>query len=232
LLGSIGQVALGPRAIGMVHADGAWVALGWLVAGLLLATAVSARRRQLAPLLSQPIATPIRSVELNGGETAHVSARVVSPDRLRGPLSGEPCVYWHTVDVGPAVRHHEHDGAEVTVADDGGTARVDLGRHVTFIRSDHYREIAGPDWALHLETSLAHGDQVHIAGPLTVAPDHDRGGAFRGGVSPLFQGRPDQPLIVCTRHPLALRAELRFAATLAWASLLAGVTAVLVSFVA
>jgi len=223
LLGSVGQVALGPRAIGMVHADGAWVALGWLVAGLMLAAAVAQRRRRLAPLLSQPIASPIRSVELgSAGEIAHVAARVVSPDRLRGPLSGAPCVYWHTVDVGPAVRHHEHDGTEVTIADDGGTARLDLGQHVTFIRSDHYREIAGPDWALHLETSLAQGDEVHVAGPLTAAPDHDRGGAFRGGISPLFQGRPDQPVIVSTRHPLGLRAELRFAGAMAWASVAAG----------
>jgi hypothetical protein len=227
LLGSIGQVAFGPGAIGMVHASGAWVALGWLVAGLGLALVVAHRRRRLAALLDQPHATPLRSVESIAGETAHVSARIVSPDRLRGPLSGDPCVYWHTVDVGPAVRHHEHAGTEVTIADDSGTARVDLGRHVTFIRSDHYREIAGPDWALHLETSLANGDPVHIAGPVTVAPDNDRGGAFRGGVSPLFQGQPDQPLIVCTRNPLGLRAELRFAAAVAWASVLAGAVALL-----
>lgn len=228
LLGAVGQVALGPHAVGMVHADGAWVALGWLVAGLMLATAVAQRRRRLAPLLSQPVPSPIRSVELgSAGEIAHVAARVVSPDRLRGPLSGTPCVYWHTVDVGPAVRHHEHAGSEMTIADDGGSARVDLGQHVTFIRSDHYREIAGPDWALHLETSLAQGDEVHVAGPLTVAPDHDRGAAFRGGVSPLFQGRPDQPLIISTRHPLGLRAELRFAGAMAWASLFAGAIALL-----
>ena len=113
------------------------------------------------------------------------------------------------------------------IADDGGTARADLGRHVTFIRSDHYREIAGPDWALHLETSLANGDQVHIAGPVIVAPDQDRGGAFRGGVSPLFQGRPDQPLIVCTRAPTAILAELRFAGALAWASVFAGAAALI-----
>jgi hypothetical protein len=228
LLGSVGQVALGPHAVGMVHAGGSWVAFGWLFAGLMLAASVAQRRRRLAPLLSQPIPSPIRSVEkASTGETAHVAARVVSPDRLRGPLSGSPCVYWHTVDVGPAIRHHEHAGTEVTVADEGGTARVDLGQHVTFIRSDHYREIAGPDWALHLETSLAHGDEIHVAGPLTVAPDRERGSAFRGGVSPLFQGRPDQPLIVCARHPLGLRAELRFAGAIAWLSAFAGLVTLL-----
>ena len=43
---------------------------------------------------------------------------------------------------------HEHRGAEVTIADATGAARVDLDGPVTFIRSDNYREIAGPDWAL------------------------------------------------------------------------------------
>jgi hypothetical protein len=38
----------------------------------------------------------------------------------------------------------------------------------------------------------------------------------------LFQGRPDQPLIVCTRAPLSIRAELRFAGAVAWASVFAG----------
>src|SRR6185312_1132360 len=215
---AIGVVAIGQVAIGAISIGQAAIALGWGVGQL--AWGMLAAGQVAAGLL--------RSVELgSAGEIAHVAARVVSPDRLRGPLSGVPCVYWHTVDVGPAVRHHEHDGTEVTIADAGGTARLDLGQHVTFIRSDHYREIAGPDWALHLETSLAQGDEVHVAGPLTAAPDHDRGGAFRGGISPLFQGRPDQPLIVSTRHPLGLRAELRFAGAMAWASLAAGALALL-----
>ena len=47
---------------------------------------------------------------------------------------------------------------------------VDLAGPVIFIRSDNYHEIAGPDWALHLETSLGEGDEVHVAGPVMLAP--------------------------------------------------------------
>jgi hypothetical protein len=219
LLGALGQVALGPRAIGMVHVDGVfWVALGWAVAGVCLLAAVARRRRRLAALLAWPGAATIQTVRDGGDETAHVAARVASDDRLRAPLSGVPCVYWHTVEIGPAVRSHEHGGGEVTIADATGSARVDLGSAVIFIRSDQYRELAGPDWALHIETSLAQGETIHVAGPVRLAPDREQGGTYRGGVSPIFVGRPEQPLIVTTRDPLALRAELRFAATLGWSA--------------
>ena len=144
---------------------------------------------------------------------------MISTDQLRAPLSGSPCVYWHTVEVSPAERRHEHGGGEMMIADATGAARVDLAGPVIFIRSDNYHEIAGPDWALHLETSLGEGDAVHVAGPVTLAPDRDAGGAHRGGVSPLFVGQADQPLIVTTRNPLAFDAELRFAAALAWTAL-------------
>jgi hypothetical protein len=227
LLGAVGQVALGPRTLGMVTGGGAWVALGWLLSGALLLAAVARRRRRLAPVLALAGPTSIRALEeTSGDETAHVEAQVVSADRLRGPLSGVPCVYWHTVEVGPTVEH-DHRGAEVTIADATGAARVDLDGPVTFIRSDNYREVAGPDWALHLETSLAHGDQIHVAGPVTLTPDRDAGAGagHRGGVSPMFAGRRDRPLIVTTRNPLSFRAELRFAAALAWASLAGGVLA-------
>jgi len=226
LLGAIGQIALGPRALGMVTFPGAWVALGWLVGGACLLAGIARRRRRLAPLLSPPWPSAIRSVtELAEDDLAHVAARVVSTDQLRAPLSGSPCVYWHTVEVSPGERRHEHGGGEVTIADATGAARVDLAGPVIFIRSDNYHEIAGPDWALHLETSLAEGDEVHVAGPVTLAPDRDAGGAHRGGVSPRFVGRVDQPLIVTTRNPLAFGAELRFAAALAWTSLAGGLLA-------
>jgi hypothetical protein len=225
LLGAVGQVALAPWTLGMVEGNGAWVALAWLVSGALLLAAVARRRRRLAPVLALAGPTTIRGVEeTSGDETAHVAAQVISADCLRGPLSGAPCVYWHTVEVGSTVRH-EHRGAEVTIADATGAARVDLDGPVTFIRSDNYREIAGPDWALHLETSLAEGDRIHVAGPVTLAPDRDAAGGHRGGVSPVFVGHPERPLIVTTRNPLTFRAELRFAAALAWTSLAGGLLA-------
>jgi hypothetical protein len=228
LLGAIGQIALGPRALGMVNFPGAWVAIGWLLGGACLLAGIARRRRRLAPLLSRPWPSEIGSVA--DDDLAHVSARVVSTDHLRAPLSSSPCVYWHTVEVSPAERRHEHGGGEVTIADATGAARVDLAGPVIFIRSDNYHEIAGPDWALHLETSLCAGDEVHVAGPVTLAPDRDAGAAHRGGVSPLFVGRPDQPLIVTTRNPLTFGAELRFAAALAWTSLAGGLLALLSGF--
>jgi hypothetical protein len=227
LLGAVGQVALGPRAVGMIHLGGAWVALGWLIGGACVLAAIARRRRRLAPLLAAPWPREIRSVRGTPDDSAHVMAEVVSSNRLRAPLSGAPCVYWHTVEVGPAVREHEHGGGEVTIADTTGAARVDLDGPVIFIRSDNYSEIAGPDWALHLETSLAHGDAIHVAGPVTLTPDREAGGAYRGGFSPIFGGRPDRPLIVTTRDPLTFRAELRFAAALAWTSLAGGLLALL-----
>ena len=233
LLGAVGQIALGPRALGMVSSPGAWVAIGWLLGGACLLAGIARRRRRLGPLLSQPWPSAIRSVsDVEGGtedDLAHVAARVVSPGHLRAPLSGSPCVYWHTVEVSPAERRHEHGGGEVTIADATGAARVDLASPVIFIRSDNCHEIAGPDWALHLETSLGEGDEVHVAGPVVLAPDRDAGGAHRGGVSPLFLGRADQPLIITTRNPLTFGAELRFAAALAWTSLAGGLLALVVS---
>jgi hypothetical protein len=229
LLGAVGQIALGPRALGMVNFPGAWVSIGWLLGGACLLAGIARRRRRLAPLLAQPWPSTIRAVgnwgnveESTEDDLAHVAARVISTDHLRAPLSGSPCVYWHTVEVSPAERRHEHGGGEVTIADATGAARVDLVGPVIFIRSDNCHEIAGPDWALHLETSLAEGDEVHVAGPVMLAPDRDVGGAHRGGVSPLFVGRADQPLIVTTRNPLAFAAELRFAAALAWTALAGG----------
>ncbi len=157
---------------------------------------------------------------------SHVAAEVVSNDRLSAPLSSRPCVFWHTVHVGPAVRAHERSGGEVMIADESGRARVDFDSEVIFIRSDSYREIAGPDWALHLETSLAQGEKLHVAGPVSLTADASAGGPFRGGIAPVFSGTLDQPLVVTTRNPRAMRTELRFAAVLAWALLSAGTLAV------
>ena len=130
---------------------------------------------------------------------------------------------------GPGDREHEQSGGSVDDRRRDGPACIDFDSDVIFIRSDNYREIAGPDWALHIETSLAEGDEVHVARAGHAGPRSDAGGAHRGGVSPLFVGRADQPLIVTTRNPLAFAAELRFAATLAWTALAGGLLAVVLS---
>ena len=84
---------------------------------------------------------------------------MVSLDRLRAPLSSRALRLLARRRVGPAVRATSARGGEVTIADGTGSARIDLGGAVIFIRSDNYHEMVGPDWALHLETSLAQGDQ-------------------------------------------------------------------------
>jgi hypothetical protein len=156
LIGAAGQLAVAPHALGMVTDTGMFVAAGWLVTGILLAVAAARRRRRLGPLLDAPSPTSIAAVR---DGRAHVAAEVVSDDHLRAPLSNRPCVFWHTVHVGPAMREHERSGGNVLIGDGSGQASVDFGSEVIFIRSDNYREIAGPDWALHIETSLAgHGD--------------------------------------------------------------------------
>jgi len=154
-----------------------------------------------------------------------VQAEVVSADQLRAPLSSRPCVFWHTVHVGPALREHERSGGSVVIGDESGQARIDFGSEVIFIRSDNYREIAGPDWALHIETSLARGETLHVAGPVTVTSDPAAGAPYRGGLSPVFSGRRGAPLIVTTRNPFTMRTELRFAAAFAWALVASGVFA-------
>ena len=111
------------------------------------------------------------------------------------------------------------------IGDESGQACVDFASEVIFIRSDNYREIAGPDWALHLETSLARGETLHVAGPVTVTTDPAAGAPYRGGLSPVFSGRRGAPLIVTTRNPLTIRTELRFAAAFAWTMVGSGILA-------
>jgi hypothetical protein len=218
-LGAIGQIAVGPAAFGMVTSTGPWVAGGWAIGGLLLIMLLA--NRHLRALFA---AAPRAIASVTEG-TAHISGQVVSQDRLRTPLSNRPCVFWQTMHVGPTVRAHERSAGEVTIADETGTARVDLGSNLIFIRGDDYREIAGPDWGLHLETAVSHGETVHIAGPVTLAPDPAAGGAFRGGgFSPLFVGLPEAPVIITTRNPGGLRAEHRFATLVGWTLLAAGLT--------
>jgi hypothetical protein len=222
LIGAAGQLAVAPHALGMVTDTGMFVAAGWLVTGILLALAARRRRLRLGALIDAP--TPTRISAVRDGR-AHVAAEVVSDDDLRAPLSSKPCVFWHTVHVGPAMREHERSGGNVMIGDGSGQARIDFGSEVIFIRSDNYREIAGPDWALHLETSLARGETLHVAGPVTMVSDPSAGAPFRGGLSPVFAGRRGAPLIVTTRNPLAIRTELRFAAAFAWTLVAGGVFA-------
>ena len=175
LLGAAGQLAVAPARARHGHRHGLFVAVGLAADGACAGDGRGRRRRRLGPLLDTPSPTRIASVR---DGRAHVAAEVVSDDQLRAPLSSRPCVFWHTVHVGPAMREHERSGGNVMIGDESGQACVDFGSEVIFIRSDSYREIAGPDWALHLETSLARGETLHVAGPVTVTSDPSAGAPY------------------------------------------------------
>ena len=86
------------------------------------------------------------------------------------------------------MRLHERSGGNVMISDDSGQACVDFGSEVIFIRSDSYREIAGPDWALHIETSLARGESLHVAGPVTMVRIRRRARPPVAACRPCFRG--------------------------------------------
>ena len=204
---------------------GGWVAIGWLIGG------ACCWRVAAAPAAAPPGARcstrrrPTRD-RVRARRARRTSRReVVSADQLRAPLSSRPCVFWHTVEVGPGDARHEHSGGEVDDRRrDRARRRIDFDSPVIFIRSDNYREIAGPDWALHLETSLARGETLHVAGPVTLTSDPSAAPLPRRRLAGV-RGRPGAPLIVTTRNPLGLRTELRFAAAFAWTLVASGVLA-------
>jgi hypothetical protein len=222
-IGSVGQVALGAHALGLVQDHAPWAALAWLVAGVVLGIATLRRLGHLGVLVGRRTGALARLGSLRAG-WARVAARVLSENHMRAPLSNRPCVFWHAVRVGPGVRALERGGSEIAIADASGTARVDLGSAVTFIRNDTYTELPAPDWSLQMETFLAQGDALYIAGPVHLEADPAAHAAYRpGGMSPIFRGRPDDPLVVTTQAPQQIAAELRVGLTLAAALLVGGV---------
>src|SRR6478609_3283513 len=54
LLGAAGQLAVAPHALGMVTDTGLFVAIGWLMTGILLAVAAGRRKRRLGALIDRP----------------------------------------------------------------------------------------------------------------------------------------------------------------------------------
>jgi hypothetical protein len=214
-IGSVGQVALGPQPLGLIEETGPWAAIAWLIGGLVLATFVLRRLRTLGPLVSRHTAAASSISTLREGR-GRVVARVVSDNQLRAPLSNRPCVYWQSLRVGPGVHVQEKAGAEIVIADDSGSAHLDLGGAVAFIKNDSYTELPAPDWSLYMETFLAKGDQLFVAGPIRLEPHPETTALYRaGGVSPVFRGEPDDPVVITTQSPDQLRAELRLGLGLA-----------------
>ena len=164
-IGSVGQVALGPQPLGLIEESGPWAAMAWLAGGLILALCVLRRLRTLGPLVSHRAASAGSISALREG-WGRVEARVVSDNQLRAPLSNRPCVYWQSLRVGPGIHAQERAGGEIIVADESGSAHLDLGGAVAFIKNDSYTELPAPDWSLYMETFLAKGDRLYVAGPV------------------------------------------------------------------
>jgi hypothetical protein len=193
---------------------------------VLLGLAMVRRLRRVGPLVGAGTGPLANLSSLRDG-FARVAAHVLSDNTLRAPLSNLPCVFWHGVRVGPGVRSLEHGGDQIAVADATGTARVDLRGALTFVRNDTYTELPAPDWSLYMETFLAQGDVLYVAGPVHLEPDLETQAAYRaGGVSPVFRGQPDRPLVVTTQEPAQIAAELRAGMALAIALVAAGLIAV------
>ena len=225
-LGSVGQVALGPQPVGLIEESGPWAAVAWLVGGLALALCVWRRLHTLGPLLSARTVAAASISALHDG-WARVVARVVSDNQLRAPLSNRPCVYWQSLRVGPGVHVQEKAGGEILVADETGAAHLDLGGAVAFIKNDSYTELPAPDWSLYMETFLAKGDQLFVAGPVRLQPHPSSSPALYRGVamSPIFRGEGDDPVVITTQSPDQLRAELRLGLFLAAGLMLAATIA-------
>jgi hypothetical protein len=193
---------------------------------LILALCVWRRLRLLGPLVSSATAAAPSISALRDGR-GRVMARVVSDNQLRAPLSNQPCVYWQSLRVGPGVHLHERAGGEVVVADDSGTAHLDLGAAVAFIKNDSYTELPAPDWSLYMETFLARGDRLFIAGPVRLEPHPESSALYRAGaVTPIFRGDEGDPVVITTQPPDQLRAELRLGLFLAVALIAAAVVAI------
>ena len=225
-LGSVGQVALGPQPLGLIEQDGPWAAMAWLAGGLVMALCVWRRLRALGPLVSLRTTAAASISALREGR-GRVMARVVSENLLRAPLSNRACVYWQSLRVGPGVHVQEKDGGEIIVADDTGSAHLDLGGAVAFIKNDSYTELPAPDWSLYMETFLARGDQLFVAGPVRLEPYPESSALYRGGaLSPVFRGEDDDPVVITTQSPDLLRAEMRLGLALAAALVLAATIAI------
>lgn len=225
-LGSVGQVALGPQALGLIVDHSAWAALAWLLGGLTLLAWVMRRIAAVGPIVGKGTGDLAQIASLRDGR-ARVAARVISMNHLQAPLSNHPCVYWHSLRVGPGIRAQEKAGTDVLVADGSGTARVDLSSAVMFIHNERYTELPAPDWSLYMETVLAQGDHLYVAGPVRLEPDDQGQTLYRPGtVAPVFRGDAQQPVVITTQPPRQLGAELKLGFAMAVSLLAAALLSV------
>ena len=224
LLGAAGQLAVAPHALGMVTDTGLFVAAGLADDG----DAARRRRRPAAAagsgsLLDTPSPTRIASVR---DGRAHVAAEVVSDDQLRAPLSSRPCVFWHTVHVGPAMREHERSGGNVMIGDAIGQASRRLRQRGHLHPQRQLPRDRGPGLgAAPRDVARARRDAARRGTGHDDLRSSRRARPSGAACRPCSRGGAGAPLIVTTRNPLAIRTELRFAAAFAWTLVASGVFA-------
>jgi hypothetical protein len=225
---SVGQAALGPRSLGIVEGDGVAWALVWSATCLTLGLAWMRERRSFAPFLSLVRRPPTALADLRDGMHC-VRARITSADDQQAPLSGRACVHWEALRSGPGTRERDRRGDRLLLSDGTGTAEVMLDRATLIIRNGSYSDLAGPDWTMQMESFLTRGEEVLVAGPVTLAPTGASDGPYRGGaLTPVFQASGDGPLLVSTEPTSSLRAAARFSyAVLATVTAIAATTAAL-----
>jgi hypothetical protein len=209
-LASIGQAALGPRSIGIVRSEEAGWPLLWVAATAICYVVLAYRDRGLAPLLEITRQPPTVLGRIDDG-VHWIRARIASEDDLRAPISNAPCAHWEALRAGAGMRTREHGGERLVVADDTGTAEVALENATFLIRNGSYSDLPAPDWTVQMESFLTKGEEIHVVGPAALAPNQTAAGLYRGrGLTPVFEARPDAPLLVSTESPATLQSGRRF----------------------
>ena len=227
MLGAVGQIALGPRALGMVNFPGAWVAIGWLLggacllAGIALATATAGAASGAAVAQHDP-----RGEQCGRGDGGRPR-----PRRRAGRLHRSPA----RPAVGLAVRLLAHGRGEP-----GGTAPRARRRRGDDCRRDgrgtrRFRRTGH----LHPQRQLPRDRRARLgAVPRDVARRGGRSSSCRraGHARPRLRGRRRSPrwrlsTLCWARRPTSdchhtkpagLRRRFRFAAALAWTALAGG----------
>jgi len=209
-LAAIGQAALGPYGLGIIRsADASWTML-WVASALLVSWLLARRDRSLAAVL-RAARNPPTPVSALGDGVAWIRGRIASENDLRAPISNSPCAHWEALRAGAGVRTREHGGDRLLVADDTGAADVALAGATLLIRNGSYSDLPAPDWTVQMESFLSKGEEIYVAGAVTLAPSQAGSGLYRDrGLAPTFEARPDAPLLVTTDSPVDLQASRRF----------------------
>lgn len=223
-LAAVGQVAVAPLPLGLIPVGTGLAGLALALAGGLWGALALVRLRPLRAILGRRAVTPVASLREG---VARIRGRITSDDTLAAPLSGARCAHWQSRRLGPGVQAVERGGTSVLVSDDTGTARVDLEGATVLCEPRVFGEMAAPDWSVQVESFLARGDEVTVAGLVHLDPDPEGDPSLyrEAPRRAVFRAGEGDAVIVTTRDPEALRARERFSLGMATALVLGGAAA-------